>query len=326
MSRVQPRERYVLPAAAAASAALLCAALLFVALLAGCKGGDGAPSGKPRVVATTTMVADLVRRIGGDHVDLKVVMGPGVDPHTFKPSPGDIAELKGAKAILYNGLHLEGRMVDLFEDQLKDKSVAVTDGIPKHRLLSWQEGEGGVHDPHVWFDVELWALAAGPVRDKLIQIDPSHADDYRRRHDEVVASLTALHAEAKEKIATIPAGRRILITSHDAYNYFEQAYGIKVRGLQGISTETEAGLQDVNEAVATIVAAKIPAIFVESSVNRKTIERVRDDCVQRGWPVKIGGELFSDAMGAPGQHPGYAVETYEGMVRYNVDTIVNALK
>jgi manganese/zinc/iron transport system substrate-binding protein len=313
--------RRVYTAAAAALVALLC-----FTLVAGCKGGEGGSSGKSRVVATTTMVADLVRRIGGDHVDLKVIMGPGVDPHTFKPSPDDIAALKSAKAIFYNGLHLEGRMVDLFEEQLKEQSVAVTDGIPKHRLLSWQEGEGGVHDPHVWFDVELWALAATPVRDKLIQIDPAHAGDFRKRHDELVASLTALHEEVKRKIATIPAERRILITSHDAYNYFEQAYGIKVRGLQGISTETEAGLQDVNEAVAAIVAAKIPAIFVESSVNRKTIERVRDDCVQRGWPVKIGGELFSDAMGAPGQHPGYAVETYEGMVRYNLDTIVNALK
>jgi manganese/zinc/iron transport system substrate-binding protein len=318
MSCLLHKGRLVCTAAAAALAALLC-----VALLAGCKGHEGA-SGKPRVVATTTMVGDLVSRIGGEHVDLKVIMGPGVDPHTFKASPGDIAELKGAKAIFYNGLHLEGKMVDLFENQLKDRSVAVTGGVPKHRLLSWQEGEGGAHDPHVWFDVELWALAVAPVRDKLIQIDPSHADDFRKRHDELVASLTTLHEEVKQKVATIPPGRRILITSHDAYNYFEQAYGVKVRGLQGISTETEAGLRDVNEAVSAIVEAKIPAIFVETSVNRKTIERVRDDCVQRGWPVKIGGELFSDAMGSPGQHPGYAVETYEGMVRYNVDTIVNA--
>jgi manganese/zinc/iron transport system substrate-binding protein len=325
MNRTVRHERRVFSTAAAASAALLC--VLGVSLLAGCKGGDeGDTSAKPRVVATTTMVADLVKRIGGEHVDVKVIMGPGVDPHTFKASPDDVAELKVAKAIFYNGLHLEGRMVDLFEKQLKEQSVAVAESVPKHRLLSWQEGEGGVHDPHVWFDVELWALAAAPVRDKLIQIDPAHAEDYRKRHDELVASLTALHEEVKRKVTAIPAERRTLITSHDAYNYFEQAYGIKVRGLQGISTETEAGLQDVNEAVSAIVAAKIPAIFVESSVNRKTIERVRDDCVQRGWPVKIGGELYSDAMGGPGERPGYAVETYEGMVRYNVDTIVNALK
>ena len=305
---------------------LFTVALFCVAMLLGCKGGDGASSGKIRVVATTTMVADLVRRIGGEHVDLKVIMGPGVDPHTFKASPDDVAELKNAKAIFYNGLHLEGKMVDLFENQLKAQAVAVAGGVPEQRLLSWQEGQGGAHDPHVWFDVELWALAAGPVRDKLAEIDPAHADEFRKRHDELVASLTALHKEVKEKVASIPSERRVLITSHDAYNYFAKAYGIKVHGLQGISTETEAGLPAIQQAVSLIVAAKIPAVFVESSVNPKTIERVRDDCTQRGWPVKIGGELFSDAMGAPGQHPGYAVETYEGMVRYNVDTIVKALK
>ena len=313
-----PRRLYT---AGATLAVLLCAAFL-----AGCKGGDGAASGKPRVVATTTMVADLVKRIGGEHVDVKVIMGPGVDPHTFKPSPDDVAEIKGAKAIFYNGLHLEGKMVDLFEKELKDKSVAVAGGVPQALLLGWQEGEVAAHDPHVWFDVELWALAAAPVRDKLIQIDPAHADDFRKRHDELAASLAALHKEVKDKLATIPSERRVLVTSHDAYNYFGKAYDVDVRGLQGISTETEAGLREVNEAVEFIVRKKIPAIFVESSVNPKTIERVRDDCKQRGSDVKIGGELFSDAMGSPGQHPGYAVETYEGMVRYNVDTIVKALK
>ena len=309
---------------ATASAALLWTLCFLV--LAGCKGGDGASAGKPRVVATTTMIADLVRRIGGEHVQLKVIMGPGVDPHTFKASPDDVAELKKAKAIFYNGLHLEGKMVDLFEEQLKDKSVPVSGGVPETRLLAWQAGGGGAHDPHVWFDVELWAMAAAPVRDKLIQIDPAHADEFRKRHDELASSLAALHKEVREKLATIPRERRVLVTSHDAYNYFGKAYEVDVRGLQGISTETEAGLREVNEAVEFIVRKKIPAIFVESSVNPKTIERVRDDCRQRGWPVKIGGELFSDAMGSPGQHPGYAVETYEGMLKYNTDTIANALK
>src|SRR5215213_9093751 len=151
MNCISPGKRRALPMAAAASAALFC--LLGATLLTGCKGGDGASAGKLRLVATTTMVADLVRRIGGDHVQLKVIMGPGVDPHTFKASPDDIAELKGAKAIFYNGLHLEGKMVDLFEEQLKDQSVAVSDGVPADRLLAWQASGGGAHDPHVWFDV-----------------------------------------------------------------------------------------------------------------------------------------------------------------------------
>ncbi len=324
MNRVTRLRRRSFPAAAAASAALLC--VLGVPLLAGCKGGEGDSSGKPRVVATTTMVGDLVKRIGGDHVDLKVIMGPGVDPHTFKPAPSDFADLARAKLCFYNGLHLEGKMVETFEHKLKDKSVAVAETISKDKLLPWQEGEGGAYDPHIWFDVSLWAKAAEAVRDALVKHDPAGAEAYNRRAGELITNLNALHAEVTQKIASIPKERRVLITSHDAYNYFEQAYGIKVRGLQGISTETEAGLQDVNEAVSAIVSAKIPAVFVESSVNRKTIERVRDDCVQRGWPVKIGGELYSDAMGGSGERPGYAVETYEGMVRYNVDTIVNALK
>ncbi len=305
--------------------------LLIAAILpsSGCDSSGGrspAASDKIRVVATTTMIGDLVRRIGGDHIDLKVIMGAGVDPHTFKPSPSDFAELAGAKLAFYNGLHLEGKMVETFEDKLKDKSVAVAGHLPANDLLSWQQGQDGAHDPHVWFDVSLWAHAAGAVRDGLSKADPAHASDYQTRYAEVAASLAQLHREVGEKIALIPEGRRVLITSHDAYSYFGKAYGIDVRGLQGISTETEAGIQAINGAVDFILARKIPAIFVESSVSPKTIERVRDDCRARGFNVKIGGELFSDAMGQPGQHPGYAVETYEGMVRYNVDTIVGALK
>jgi manganese/zinc/iron transport system substrate-binding protein len=310
---------------ALAAAGLMAALLLALAAVPGC-GGGGAGSSKPRAVATTSMVGDLVRRIGGDHVDVKVIMGAGVDPHTYKPSPDDIAELARAKVIFYNGLHLEGKMVDLFEAKLKDKSVAVSSGVPAGRLLEWKQGEGGVHDPHVWFDVELWSLAAVPVRDKLIEVDPAHAGDYRRRTDELQKSLAALHREVTEKIASIPKERRVLVTSHDAYSYFGRAYGIDVRGLQGISTETEAGLREINDAVAFVAERKIPAIFVETSVNPKTIERVKDDVNRRGGKVEVPGELFSDAMGSPGQHKDYAVETYEGMVRYNVDTIVKALK
>jgi manganese/zinc/iron transport system substrate-binding protein len=312
-------------------AGVLCV-VMAAAVLVGCDGAGGGSSasadgGKMRVVATTTMIGDLVARVGGERVDLKIIMGAGVDPHTFKPSPADFAELARAKVVFYNGLHLEGKMVETLGGKLKDKSVAVAEAVPTGELLSWQEGEGGAHDPHVWFDVRLWALAAGAVCDGLVKHDPAGADDYRKRADELIASLNALHEDVKQKIASIPEGRRVLITSHDAYNYFGKAYNIEVRGLQGISTETEAGIQAINGAVDYIIAKKIPAIFVESSVSPKTIERVRDDCHARGFPdLTIGGELFSDAMGAPGQHPPYAVETYEGMVRYNVDTIVAALK
>src|SRR5688500_2744059 len=259
--------------------------------------GDG---GKMRVVATTSMIGDLVARIGGDRVDLKVIMGAGVDPHTFKPSPSDFADLARGKLCFYNGLHLEGKMVETFEHKLKDKSVAVAETIPTEKLLPWQAGQGGAYDPHVWFDVSLWAKAAEAVRDALVKHDPAGAEAYNRRAGELIASLNALHAEVTQQIASIPKERRVLITSHDAYNYFHKAYDIEVRGLQGISTETEAGIQAINGAVDYIMAKKIPAVFVESSVSPKTIERVQADCRARGFDVKIGGELFSDAMGSPG--------------------------
>lgn len=309
----------------ALTSTLLILATLVVA--AGCKQGESVETGgKLRVVCTTTMVGDLVKRVGGDRVDVKVIMGPGVDPHTYKPTPGDIAELSSAPLVVYNGLHLEGKMVDLFEQQMRDKSVALAASVPESRLLSWQEGEGGVHDPHIWFDVSLWASSVPAVADKLAAKDPAGADAYRKNAADFVASLEKLHEEVKTKLSSIPKKQRVLITSHDAYSYFGQAYDIEVRGLQGISTETEAGVREINQAVDSIIKEQLKAVFVETSVAPKTIERVIADCRARGWEVKLGGELYSDAMGKPGAHPGYAVETYEGMVRYNVDTIVSALK
>jgi manganese/zinc/iron transport system substrate-binding protein len=305
-------------------ALLLCAA--------GCDDaspGEGPSSStqkKLKVAATTTMIGDLVARIGGDRIELTVIMGPGTDPHTFKPSTGDIGRLSGAERVFYNGLHLEGKMVETFERSLKGKAFAVAETISQDRLLSWQEGQGGAYDPHVWFDVKLWAIAAQKIADELAAADAAGADEFRRRGAELAQGLASLDTYARERLATIPKDRRVLVTSHDAYGYFGRAYEVEVRGLQGISTETEAGIQAINAAVDYILAKKIPAIFVESSVSPKTIQRVQADCKARGFAVKIGGELYSDAMGQPGEHPGYEVHTYEGMVRYNVDTIVKALK
>jgi manganese/zinc/iron transport system substrate-binding protein len=301
--------------------------LVLCALALGCDTGGAATTAarKPRVVATTTIIGDLARRIGGDAIDLVVVMPAGVDPHTYKPSTEDMGSLSRASLVLYNGLHLEGKMVDLFERELKDKAVAVTRDVPADKLLAWQEGQGGAHDPHIWFDATLWSHAAQTVADALAKLDPPNAAKYQERASQVRAELQSLHEWATTRLAEVPKERRVLITSHDAYNYFGRAYDVEVRGLQGISTETEAGLSNIQGAVDFILSRKIPAIFVESSVSPKTIERVRDDCKSRGQEVRIGGELYSDAMGAPGEHAGYAVDTYEGMFRYNVDTIVNAL-
>jgi manganese/zinc/iron transport system substrate-binding protein len=282
--------------------------------------------GRPHVVATTTMIGDLVKQIAGDRVHLTVIMPPGVDPHTFKPSTADLGNVERAGLVLYNGLHLEGKMVDLLEHEMKERAVAITRDVPHDRLLAWQQGDAGAHDPHIWFDASLWTIAATTVCDALVKLDPDDADTYRKSTEAYQAQLLALHEEVKQKLAEVPRDRRVLITSHDAYNYFGRAYDLEVFGLQGISTETEAGLASVNRAVDFIIQRKIPAVFVESSVSPKTIERVQADCKSRGFDVKIGGELYSDAMGAPGEHPGYAVETYPGMVRYNVDTIVKALK
>lgn len=290
-------------------------------VLTGCAGERASDDGK-RVVATTTMIGDLVRRIAGDKMQLTVIMGAGVDPHGYKPAPADMVNLGKADLVFYNGLHLEGTMVDLLEKQLKDKAVAVTRDIPKDKLLH----ADGAEDPHVWFDASLWAIAARTVGDELAKADPANADTYRTNAAAVIADLGKLHEEVKAIIDSIPQERRVLITSHDAYSYFGRAYGIEVRGLQGISTEAEAGMTDISAAVDYIVARKIPAVFVETSVPHKTIERVIADCKARGVTVTEGGELYSDAMGAPGERPGYAVETYRGMVLYNAETIAKALK
>lgn len=314
----------------AAVCLLALAALTAAAALPGCDragGADSAAGGdRPRVVATTTMIGDLVRQIAGEKVDLVVLMPAGTDPHSFKPSTGDMGHVARANLVLFNGLHLEGKMVELLEGRMKDRAVAVVRDLPADRLLPWAEGESGAYDPHVWFDPTLWAAAARTVAGELAKVDPANADAHRARGEEVAAGLLRLHEEARSLLATIPEDRRVLITSHDAFNYFGRAYGLDVRGLQGISTESQAGLSNINAAVDFLVQRKIPAIFPESSVPHSTIERVQADCRARGVDVKIGDELYSDAMGAPGERPGFAVETYEGMFRYNVDAIVKALK
>jgi manganese/zinc/iron transport system substrate-binding protein len=308
--------------------------VLLASFVPGCDGASDAGSSastapttkKLKVAATTTMIGDLVHTIGGDRIDLAVIMPPGTDPHTYKPSTGDIGRLAGADLIFYNGLHLEGKMVETFEQKLGGKAFPVASAIPVERLLAWQEGETGAHDPHVWFDVTLWAFAAARIGEELGKADAPNSADYRARAAQLASRMGSLDEYARAQLATIPKQRRVLVTSHDAYGYFGRAYDVEVRGLQGISTETEAGIQAINAAVDFIIQRKIPALFVESSVSPKTIQRVQADCKARGFEVKIGGELYSDAMGQPGEHPGYDVHTYEGMLRYNVDTIVKALK
>jgi manganese/zinc/iron transport system substrate-binding protein len=275
-----------------------------------------------RVVATTGMVGDVVRNVGGEGVSVVTLMGPGVDPHLYKASARDVEALDAADIIFYSGLHLEGRMTDIFErlGSLKP-TVPVAETIPAERLRNPPEFEGK-HDPHVWFDVELWGYTVNVVRDALIELDPEDAETYRVNAARYAAALVELDTWVAEQFATIPASSRLLVTAHDAFGYMSAAYALDVRGLQGTSTASEAGAADVRGLADLIVERQIKAIFVESSVPRATIEAVQAAVRSRGHEVAIGGQLFSDAMGEEGTDTG----TYHGMVRHNVETIVSALR
>lgn len=279
--------------------------------------------GKLKVVVTTGFVGDLVKQVGGDRIELEVLMGPGVDPHLYKPTASDISRLSQADVIFYSGLHLEGKMQEIFDKISKSnkKIYAVTDSVLREKLLSPPEFEGN-YDPHVWFDVPLWSECVDTVSQSLITHDKSGEKEYTQRVEALKKAHTALHEWVVNKIKELPEKRRILVTSHDAYSYFGRAYSFKVIGIQGISTVTEAGLADMAKMVDYIKEQKVPAIFVESSVSPNTIRRVSEDA-----KVKIGGELFSDALGSAGEmRKGFDVGTYEGVVKYNVTTIVEALK
>lgn len=285
------------------------------------RAGD---SSKPvTAVATTAMVADLVRGVGGDRVEVVQLMGSGVDPHLYKPTSADAAKLAKADVIFYNGLMLEGRMADLFAKigRTGRPVYAISEGIPEERLLEPPEFEGHF-DPHIWLDVSLWKETVPVVVKGLSEADPEGASTYEANGKAMEQKLADLDRWSKEMAASLPESLRILVTSHDAYNYFGRAYGFKVVGLQGVSTVSEAALADVSNLVDFIKSTGVKAIFVESSVNPQAIQRVAKDA-----GVSIGGELFSDAMGAPGEiKEGFDTGTYEGMIRYNMMTLVEALK
>src|SRR5262245_20305073 len=262
-------------------------------------GGDehGHPHGPPtvekiysgnypiNVVCTTGMVADLVRNIGGERVKVTQLMGEGVDPHLYKASPGDVNLLNRADIIFYSGLHLEGKMADVFGRLARRKpAFAVTEYIPEGKIL---DDSGGAPDPHLWFDVSLWRESATVVRDVLSTFDPKHAQEYNQRDRSYQTELAKLHAYAKEQIATIPKERRVLVTAHDAFRYFGRAYDIEVRGIQGISTESEAGVREINALVDFLVTRKIKAVFVESSVADRNVKALLEGCASKNHTVVI---------------------------------------
>jgi manganese/zinc/iron transport system substrate-binding protein len=302
---------------------------ILCALLAvpGCGGGPPAFTAPPvRVLATTTMVADLAARVGGDRVQVEALMGPGVDPHRYQPTATDLQRLRGAHLVFFNGLHLEGKMADLFtKSGSRMRAVGVAEALDRTKLRA-ADADGGEHDPHVWFDVKLWAGCVAPVRDALAQLDPAGAAIYRANADAYLKELEALDAEVRAEVEKLPAAKRKLVTSHDAFGYFGRAYGFEVKGLQGVSTASETGSRDRDELARYLGAGRVPAVFTETSVPDEGLKAVLETC-RRDYKhdVKlIGGDdaLYSDALGASGTPTG----TYAGMVRHNVKVIVAALR
>lgn len=292
------------------------------------------------VVTTTGMVADTVRAVAGDHLkvleagELKIdgkgkqirlvqLMGERVDPHLYKASPGDLSLLDKADVIFYSGLHLEGKLVDVFERTAQRKpTIAVTAPLEAGSDSRLLEVEDGYHDPHVWFDVQLWRQTVKAVADELARFDPDRADDYQTNADNFRAELDELHTYCKQQIESIPKQQRVLVTAHDAFHYMGRAYGLEVKAIQGVSTDSEASAKHIEELVEFIVKRKIKAVFIESSVSDHNIKLLIEGCAARDHTLTIGGELYSDAPGTPGTAEG----TYIGMVRHNVDTIAKSLK
>ena len=299
--------------------------LLGVILLTSCKeNGSTKKSDKLYIVTTTQMIADVVRNIAGDKAEVVSLMGPGVDPHFYKATQGDLDKLTQADIILYNGLHLEGKMQDIFEKFAKQKTVvAVSKDIPSDKLLILsEEGEQVLYDPHIWHSVEIWKHTLPVIMQTIVEKDEANDLFYKENAKKFSDKLVALNDLIKEELNTIPKEHRLLITSHDAFNYYGRNYGIEVKGLQGISTVAEIGLKDITEMVDLIIDRKVKAVFVESSVNERNLKAVVEGCKKKGWEIEIGGTLFSDAMGDDDKPEG----TYEGMIKYNTKAIVNALK
>ncbi|MFC3123584.1 metal ABC transporter solute-binding protein, Zn/Mn family [Pseudoroseomonas globiformis] len=295
------------------------AAPLALPLRAVAQGGGGAPL---KVLATTAMIGDLARRIGGDRIALTVLMGEGVDPHLYKPTRQDVARLLQSDLVLYNGLLLEGQMTEAFERVGRSgKPVhAVAEAVPRDMLLV-PDGAAGQPDPHLWMDPRAWTEVAAVIARQLSAADPAGQAVFAANLIRLQTDLTALDAWAARTIAGIPAERRVLVTAHDAFGYFARRYGIEVMGIQGLSTESEAGIRQIEHLVGVLASRRIPAVFVESSVSDRNIRALVEGARARGHEVAIGGELFSDAMGAPGSYEG----TYPGMIDHNVTTIARAL-
>lgn len=298
---------------------------IIAVFLAGCGSGskDMNDNGKYNVVTTTTLIADIVKSIGGEYLNIRGLMGPGVDPHLYKASAGDVKLMQNANMVIHNGLHLEGKMGDVFESiEGSDKLIfAVSENIDKSKFIDFVTNPGN-YDPHIWFDVELWKEAAIRVAEGIKELDSEHEKEYDDNLQSYLNELDELDKYIRKRVEELPEESRILVTAHDAFSYFGNAYGFDVRGLQGISTAAEAGTLDVRKLADFIVEKKVKAIFVESSVPRKSIEALQEAVKAQGFNVEIGGELYSDSTGGAGTD----AETYIGTFKANINLIVDSLK
>ncbi len=296
--------------------------LLLLLTLIGCASPATTSNGKLNVVATTQQIGDAVTNIAGDHVNLTTILGPGQDPHTHIPREGEVQTFSEADIIIYNGLNLEAQMNRIFEQMASQKTVlSIGDSVPEDRLLSWEYDTTKLFDPHIWNDTTIWKAGVELIRDTLIAEDPANADSYRANTERYLAEIDETDQYVREQIERIPTDNRVMVTAHDAFGYFGNTYDIAVVGLQGISTQSEASTADVRNLTDLIVEKNIPALFIESSVNPRTIESVIEAAKARGHEVVIGGELYSDALGEPGS----GADTYTGMLRHNAKTLADAL-
>lgn len=292
---------------------------LCIAALAATAAWTAPATAKIRVVATIAQIGEPLSAIAGDRAEIATLMGEGVDPHLYRLTRSDVAKLTRADLIVYNGLHLEAQMTDMMARFAARKPVvAVGDALAGSHLLPW---DGGGHDPHIWMDPALWAQALSVAVDALAKADPPNAAHYRAGAKIYLSQLTSLSEKARTAIASIPKDARALVTAHDAFGYFGRAFGIDVLAIQGISTESEAGIRRIEELVTVLADRRIGAVFVETSVSERNVRALIDGAAARGHKVRIGGALFSDAMGSKGDYTG----TYVGMFDHNVTTVVRAL-
>lgn len=296
--------------------------VFFLFLFSSCEQKSDVPGGQLNVVTTTSMITDLVKNIGGDSIRVQGLMGSGVDPHLYKASEGDVSKLTNADVVFYSGLHLEGKLVDVFERMGRNSNtIALAEVLDKSELIG-SEYFASNYDPHIWFNIEYWKQITGYLTEELSRLDPENASFFEKNKMSYLRKLNQLEKEVRQTIATLPESKRVLVTAHDAFNYFGKEYGFEVVGLQGLSTATEAGVQDVQNLTKFIIDKQVKAIFVETSVPKRTIEALQQAVNAQKFDVQIGGTLYSDALGNADTDEG----TYIGMFRYNVNTIVEALK